>query len=347
MVRGLHRVLPPEGIIFELRDEPPYDGATLDALRRARREGYHFALDNVHSPSQVEESPLFPLCSLVKVDFKATPLETVATIVSRVKDARSDVLVAGEKVESAEQYSVAVDSGVELFQGYYFARPDLLRKSARPTSSMAVMALLAETQRPDISIDHLEQVVGGDPSLAYRVLAVVNSSAFGLDRRVESLRHAIVLLGINHVRHLAVLLAMSTTRDGNEELIRLGATRARLLSRIASQPADASAAFLVGLLSVTDAIYRTPISELIDELPVSASIAAALVDGEGTLGTLLAVARACEQADTDRVEQLMPGAAAPIWEEYRRAVEWSDSICETFGSLPSGQFHRLRSLISH
>lgn len=344
ILRGLHRVLPPEGIILELREGDGFDGETMDALQRARREGYHFALDNVSSIDQIYRSRAMSLCSLVKIDFQTTPSDSLASIVAQIKRVKPDMMVVGEKVETGAQHALAVEAGFDLFQGYYFARPDILRKSARPANALAVMALVAETQRQDVSIDRLEQVVGGDPSLAYRVLAVVNSSAFGLDRRVESLRHAIVLLGINQVRHLAILLAMTATKDASEELIKLGATRARLLSRLVSHHDASSGAFTVGLLSVTDALYRTPMEEILQDLPVSEPIQAALLHGEGEYGQLLEVAVACEQADTARIAELVIDDPADVADEYRAAVEWADEICSHMASRPSATAERMRTL---
>ena len=344
IARGLHRVLPPEGIILELREGGGFDAETTDALLRARREGYHFALDNVATLDQINRSRAISMCSLVKIDFSRAPLEMLPMFVEQVKRIKPDIMVVGEKVETAGQYAVAVDAGFDLFQGYYFARPDILRKSSRPANALAVMALVAETQRHDVSIDRLEDVVGGDPTLAYRVLAVVNSSAFGLDRRVESLRHAIVLLGINQVRHLAILMAMTATKDASEELIKLGASRARLLSRLASRHDQSSGAFTVGLLSVTDALYRTPMEDLMNELPVTEAIKAALLDGEGEYGTLLKVALACEHADVEAIEELMPGDAPHIVEAYRHAVEWADEICSHVAGRPSVSAERMRTL---
>jgi EAL and modified HD-GYP domain-containing signal transduction protein len=344
ILRGLHRVLPPEGIILELREGHGFDGETMDALARAKREGYHFALDNVSSIDQVTRSRVLQLCSLVKIDMSSTSIDMVPRIVDQVRAIKRDVMVVGEKVETAAQHAFGVEAGLDLFQGYYFARPDILRKAARPANALAVMALVAETQRQDVSIDRLEQVVGGDPTLAYRVLAVVNSSAFGLDRRVESLRHAIVLLGINQVRHLAILLAMSATRDASEELIKLGATRARLLSKLVDRSDASSGAFTVGLLSVTDALYRTPMEELLVELPVSEPIAKALVEGEGEYGRLLEVAKSCEVLDIERIEALLPGQAHHVVGEYRNAVEWADEICSHLAARPSKSIERMKTL---
>lgn len=346
VARGLHRVLPPEGIILELREGDGFDGETMDALHRAKRDGYHFALDNVGNLDDINRSRVLTLCSLVKIDVSVAAAESLGAMVQQVKRVKPDVLVVGEKVETAGQYALAAEVGFDLFQGYYFARPDILRKSARPANSLAVLALVAEAQRQDVSVDRLEQVIGGDASLAYRVLAVVNSSAFGLDRRVDSLRHAIVLLGITQVRHLAVLLAMSATKDASEELIKLGAARARLVSRLVGRSDDSSGAFTVGLLSVTDALYRTPMDELLQELPVAEPIARALLEGTGEYGRLLEVARACEHADVERIDELLPGQAHRVVDEYREAVEWADEICAHMTMRPSRSVERMRKLVT-
>ena len=145
--------------------------------------------------------------------------------------------------------------GFDLYQGYFFAEPEVLTTMARPSGSSAALGLMAEIQRHDLDIARAEELVSSDVTLAYRLLSVVNSSAFGLNRRVESLRHAIVLLGLNQVRHLATLLALSSSSAVDEELIALGAVRARLAASLIEFPDLRDGAFTAGLLSVTDAIF--------------------------------------------------------------------------------------------
>jgi EAL and modified HD-GYP domain-containing signal transduction protein len=322
---GMHRALPPEGIIIELREDIRHGDDVIDALGMARRDGYHFALDNVRSLDAVRTSSFLPLVSMVKIEMSVTDDRELDALVDHLRANRPQVLLVAEKVESMAQYTRALDAGFDLFEGYYFARPELLSRAARPSNAASTMSLLAEMQRDDISVDRIEELVGSDPSLAYRLLAVVNSSAFGLDRRVESLRHAIVLLGIGQVRYLATLLALSTSKDASEELIALGAMRGRLASELATADTR-SGAFTVGLLSVTDALYQTPMDVLLEDLPVSASIRDALLDGTGTYGTVLELVRACEDADVNRINELAPGRMEEIRERYAEAAQWADRL---------------------
>lgn len=335
VIAGLHRTLPPEGVVIELNDVSDLDGQAIDAIKRAHREGYHFAFDSVTTWSTLEQSAAFELVSLVKVDI-TTPRAELELIVERVRDLRPGVLLVAEKVESPAQYDLCSTLGFDLFQGFYFARPELMNRTARPANVTTTLTLLAEIQRTDVDIARVEELVGSDATIAYRLLAVVNSSAFGLDRRAESLRHAIILLGVTQVRNMAVLLALSSSRSSSEELITVGATRARLASQITMDPDLRSSAFTVGVLSVADALYETPMDVLLDELPVSAPIKAALIDGTGPLGDILAVVMACETADIDEIERLAPGRVDELRQAYQEAVAWADALRGQVASRRSG-----------
>ena len=326
IISGMHRALPPEGIIIELLEDGTYDGQTVDALTRARRDGYHFALDNITSEDALRSSRVLHLVSMVKIEVSNVSDSDVGRLAEWLRAAHPGTLLVAEKVETMEQYTRSFDAGFDLFEGFFFARPEVLRRASRPANLSATMSLMAEMQRSDIDLGRVEELVGSDPSLAYRLLAVVNSSAFGLDRRVDSLRHAIVLLGVNQVRHLATLIALSADKDSNDELVAIGAVRARLASSIVPSPDMRSAAFTVGLLSVTDALYQTPMDQLLDDLPVSSEIREALLDGSGPYGLALAAARACERADIERLEELVPGRIEEVQEAYASAIEWTEAL---------------------
>ena len=340
VVSGLHRAMPPEGIIFEIREATPFDGPTYDALVRARADGYHFALDNVTRLADLVGSRLLPHASIVKIELRNALEEEIPRLIDVARERAPGVLVAAEKVETSADFARCLDFGFDLFQGYFFAQPEVLKRPARPANVATAMALLAEMQRTDIDIDRTVELVGSDPSLTFRLMAIANSSAFGLDRRVDSLRHTIILLGLGQVRRMAGLIALSTAADASEELITLGATRARMISSLVTGGAASSIGFTVGLLSVTDAIYHTPMPELVGELPVSAEIASALVDGEGELGRALDIVRACETGDVARLVELDAGSFEQLRLMYAEAIEWADDLRAQIVT-PTARTHQL------
>ncbi|WP_420452486.1 EAL and HDOD domain-containing protein [Ilumatobacter sp.] len=323
---GIFRALPPEGVILEIdvrRLREAHDPSVVD---EARASGYAMALDHIGSIDDVVGNPHLRSASLVKIDVTAVDDPELSEIVAHMRDAAPNVLLLADGVQTMETFARCEDAGFDLFQGFFFSEPEVLSKEMRPTGSAAAIKLVAEMQSSDLGVDRAEQLVASDPTLAYRLLSVVNSSAFGLDRQVDSLRHAIVLLGMTQVRNLAVLLTISTSSSASEELIALGATRARFAAGMQSTRERSDRAFTVGLLSVSDAIFATPMSELVEHLPVAEEISDALVHGSGELGSTLALARACESSDVEALNELRPDGAGEVMAAYLEATAWADEI---------------------
>jgi len=196
----------------------------------------------------------------------------------------------------------------------------VLSRKGRSVTSTAAIALLVEVQRPDVSLKRLEELVIADPTLAYRLLALVNSSAVGLSTRVESVYHALVLLGVERVRQMATLITMANRSKGNEEVLLLAATRAHMARALIDVPELTNAAYTAGLLSVIDVLFRVAMEELVTELPLAPMVADALCNGSGPIGELLQALEAYERVDLARLEVLRPGELARFITVYREGA---------------------------
>jgi EAL and modified HD-GYP domain-containing signal transduction protein len=186
--------------------------------------------------------------------------------------------------------------------------------------------LLAEVSRTDVDIARIESLISSDPSLAYSLLRLVNSSSFGLNVRVESIRQAIVLLGLVQVRQLAVLLTMAKNSVAtSEEIIVLASIRAHMAQQLAPE-AIAPLAFTTGLLSVIDTVLGTPMDELVSGLPLPVEVKDALLAGKGPIGEVMDVVYAFERADVTAVEQMRPGQADRMREIYASSVAWAEEV---------------------
>ena len=64
-----------------------------------------------------------------------------------------------------------------------------------PQCSAAVIDQILAGMQAECSLEHLERLVRQDPVLVYRLLALVNSAAYGLRHEIQSLRHALMMLG--------------------------------------------------------------------------------------------------------------------------------------------------------
>lgn len=309
VIHGLHRAMPPEGMIIEIREETPFDDDTITALQQARYDGYHFTLDNVSRLGDLERSQLLPLASIVKIELTTTHDAEIPRLIDVARERSPGIQVVAEKVESVADFKRCVDHGFDLFQGYYIAKPELLRRPARPAGTRSAAALhdsLVSHGR-GIDVGALESIMASDPSLAFRLLTAVNANAFGLDRSVHSLDQAMSLLGPEKLRCLAELIASSGDTIDDDIHITRGAVRARMAAELLAGTDQAGSGVTVALLSTTDLLYGAPIAELLAELPVTDEIVGALLHGRGQLGETLDVIRACERNDIALLDELAPG----------------------------------------
>jgi EAL and modified HD-GYP domain-containing signal transduction protein len=279
----------------------------VDALQQARYDGYHFALDNVSRLGDLERSRLLPLASIVKIELTTAHDAEIERLIAVARERSPGTLVVAEKVESVADFKRCVEHGFDLFQGYFIAQPELLRRPARPTWSRSAAALHRTLGGDALDIDGLETIVTGDPSLAFRLLAAVNASAFGLDCSVGSLDQAMGLLGPEKLRCLTELIATSADTIDDDGNIRRGAVRAHMAAELLAGTEHQGGGITVALLSTTDSLYGAAIGELLDELPVSDEIVSALLHGHGPLGVALDVIRACEHDDLATLDDLAPG----------------------------------------
>jgi EAL and modified HD-GYP domain-containing signal transduction protein len=208
-----------------------------------------------------------------------------------------------------------------------------MEHGSRPIGHLAALALMVAVHDPSISIDELADLANADPALAYHLIRLVNASAFGLRDTIESVRHAIVLLGIAHVRQLATVLTMAGSSTDNPELIRLAVGRAHMARHLLANRPEAESAFTAGLLSVIDVVFHAPMSDLVDELPVTAEIRTALLDKPGTIGHVLRLIRAHEQVDLPELRRFGTLGVESVTTAYMRGTDSAAALNEQLGML--------------
>lgn len=319
-------ILPPERTVIEVLEDILLDDSIVATVREAHAAGMRFALDDVIDLDRSGIENIAPYISVVKLDVLGIAPDQLGRISRLSRKAFPHAQLLAEKVEDLAMYEECLDLGFDLFQGYYFAKPETLARQSRPTNVMAAMLLLTEVSRSDVDIARIESVISSDPSLAYSLLRMVNSSSFGLNVRVESIRQAIVLLGLVQVRQLAVLLTMARNSVAtSEEIIVLASIRAQMAQQLAPEQL-APLAFTTGLLSVIDTVLGTPMDELISGLPLPAEVKEALLTGGGPIGALMDVVYAFERADIEAVERMRPGQSDRMREIYATSVAWAEEV---------------------
>ncbi|WP_213805521.1 HDOD domain-containing protein [Granulicella sp. dw_53] len=289
--------LPPEVTVVEVLETVEVDEELVGACVKLKKMGYQIALDD-YVPGGGSDR-LIELANYVKLDYRACGPEQLRQIQRYLEGA--EVALVAEKVETAEEFERARDAGYLYFQGYFFARPTILHSREIPPNLVIYMQLLSAISRPQMDLREIERLVMAETSLCYRVLRVVNSVAVGLRYEVTSVRQALLLLGEDPLRRLlSIATATSLWKRYNvsSELILLALQRARfceLLAPLCGQPGGEQ--YLIGLISVVDAILQVPMEQVLKMLPLRGEAAGVLLGQDGPAGASLKLIQAYERQD--------------------------------------------------
>jgi c-di-GMP-related signal transduction protein len=329
LLRHYVSLFPPKAVVVEILETIKPDQEVLEACRRLKQEGYTIALDDfIDSPAW---APLVALADIIKVDFRFTGRLEQQALVTRF--AGKNIRMLAEKVETQEEYTAGMQMGYSLFQGYFFCRPEMMQHGDLPSSKLTYLELLRAATAPEFEVQKLALKIKHEPSLTFRLLRYLNSAAFGLRSEIHSIAHALSLLGERELRKWIAVVSVGVLADGKpDELMTVPLVRGRfceLLAPLAGMAVHANDLFLMGLLSVMDAILDQPLDSILAELPVRREIKDALQAQTGLYWQLLALAIAHERADWEKVGMLV--SETGMKEEqvsalYLSAVDWATAL---------------------
>ncbi|NOY62201.1 MAG: HDOD domain-containing protein [Gammaproteobacteria bacterium] len=308
-------------IVLEVLEDIEVDDVLIEALRDLSQRGYRIALDDFIYHERLR--PLVEVADLIKIDVLAMDRDTVKRHVTELRE--YDVELLAEKVETQDELDFCRQLGFDYFQGYFLCHPNIIKGKRLPVGRASVLHLLAQLQDPNVDIDSLEEIISSDLSLSYRLLRYINSAFFALPKRVESIRSAVVYLGVRTIKMWATMSALTGIGENSYELLLTSMIRAKMCEGLAqaTQQAHPETFFTVGLLSALDALLEMPMDEVLAYMPMSDEVAEALTSHSGEAGHALRCALTYEQADWDRAAFLWLRPSV-ITGCYLDAVSWSD-----------------------
>jgi len=296
-------LIEPDRVVLEVPPMPadqsePEDIETfLQTMIGVHKRGFRLAFDE--SVMDVAYANWLPLASFVKVDVTQVPIPRLKTIAKALADQPATQLVA-EKIETLQQFDDALSAGAKLFQGYWFARPILVKgQSIRP--AQAAIIHLINLVRKQASTTEIEEVFKHDPTLSFNLLRFINSAGFGLSCEVTSFRHAVMLLGLKKLfRWAALLMTTSGTAGASPAVGHAAVVRGRLMELLAAEllpHEECDNAFVVGIFSLLDTMLGIPLKEALESISLPQSVTDALLRGQGVLAPFLQLTLACENAN--------------------------------------------------
>ncbi|MDG9669178.1 HDOD domain-containing protein [Hahella sp. CR1] len=318
---------PKDLLVIEILESVEPTKEICEAVARLAKRGYTIALDDydLHSKQEV----LLEYASIVKLEFPAIEKGAFKGFVDKIRK-RKKVRLLAEKIETHDDFEFCLNNGCELFQGYFFSKPEIVTGRKMPQSKLAVLRLIAMVQNPDASFDQIVKTIASDPPLSVKLLQLINSISFRRPQPIDSIHKAAVLLGLEQLRAWVMLLALSGIEDKPKALIVIALIRARMCEQIAAtiEPDKRDTYFTIGLFSTLDAFFDRTIEEILSKLPLSTMVIDALLRGEGKAGLALITVRLYERCDMQNIpwaqlEELGLNGPA-ISKLYRDSIVWAD-----------------------
>jgi len=320
-------LLPSEQTVIEILETVTADDEVVATCQRLKQAGYVIALDDfgVNDPRE----SLTALADIIKVDIRDTSAADAAAMVKRYVPRHCRMLA--EKVETREEFIAAKKAGFLYFQGYFFRRPETLTAHEIPANRINYLRMLTEVSKPELDVREIENVIKCEASLCYRLLRYLNSAAFGFAIEINSVRHALAILGEREVRRWIRLVATLGAGQGkNSELVLSALVRARFCELLAPKiPHGNSDLFLMGLLSMMDVILEISMPQVLDHVAIDQETRSVLLGGASPLRSFYQLMLAQESGEWKTAAELTAQLhlnESEVAEGYWHAMEWARQV---------------------
>ena len=319
--------LPNDKVILEVLESVEPTPEVLKRLQELKQAGYKFALDDVANENDAVTA-LRPLMDVIKVDIKQIERSRLPALARNLRNPNQKLLA--EKVETVEEFRECMDLGFEYFQGYYFARPVILSGKKIAPSQLSIMHLLDLLNR-DADQREVERSVKHDPLISLNLLRLVNTPAVGARFRINSVGHALIVLGRRQLQRWLQILLYVKGAEFDSPLLQMATTRGKTMELVMGQvrPAERVAAdigFTVGIMSLMDALFSVRMGEILDCVNVLDEVRDALLHREGDYGDVLRlielIERAQEGQELTGILHKLDLAPSALYALQREAFEW-------------------------
>ena len=235
------------------------------------------------------------------------------------------------EIETEEEFRRALQLRYDYFQGYFFRRPEIMKTHDMPANQMNFLRMLQAVSRPELNFDELEKLVKAEAAVAYRLLRYLNSPMFSFQNEIHSVRHGLSILGERDIRRWVRLVAAVSAAQGRpSDLLLAALVRGRfgeLLTPLVQH--GESDLFLLGLLSLIDAMLEMPMTEVLEKIPLDHATKAVLLGEPSELGPVFQLMLAHESAEWEAAGELSARLhldSEQVAADYWQAQQWAREV---------------------
>lgn len=327
IINGYVEVLPKEKFIIEVLEDSKPDAELISSLITLKKSGYSFALDDVDESVMNIWFDYIWLFDYIKVDIRGFKNEHLNVLLNLKSD---DCVLLAEKVETELEFDLYLKFGFELFQGFFFEKPKVIKSNKIEYANTEVFEILLEVIKNDSDLYRIEGFFNRNPQLALGLLRYVNILG-KTSSPISSIKHALVYLGLNDLKKFILILCSSNLNNKlNYDVYAQVLNKAKFCEEMMGliSVKDKTSAFLCGMLSLSNVYFSRDIKDIINQLPISNIIKDAILEFKGELGLVLNLANLYQDGELDKVEAILNKnrleiKLIDIIQSYKNAVEWN------------------------
>ncbi len=323
-----------EKLIVEVLETVQVDDSVVAACKILKESGYILALDDFVFENLTIFNRILPYVDIIKVDFQETSFCNAKKIILKNLANKNKTFLA-EKVETHEEYKLALELGFELFQGYFFQRPHIILGKDIESYKISHMQMIKEVNETH-DFDKMSEIVSHDVALSYKLLRLINSPFYGRGSKIKSTKQALVMLGLDEIKKwITFLMLRESSKDKPDEIMRVSLIRgkfAEILAENLNLKDRKSEIFLMGLFSTLDAILDKPLEEVIKYLPLEKDIISAYNKESNSIFTkILKLIQLYERGSWSEGDQMANECNLDLFavnKGYLDATNWADDVMD-------------------
>ncbi len=313
---------PRNKIVIEVLENVEVTSRLIKSLTLLKKKGYVIALDDYIFAPELEVLEQFS--DIIKVDLLDVELPKLEAHIERLK--HQGICLLAEKVETQAQYEYCQSLGFDYFQGYFFAKPNIIEGKRLPNNKLSLLDLLAKVYDPDIDMSVLSEIIAKDMGLSQKLLRFLSETASN-KQSIESIHDAVLRFGLRRLQSWTSMLVLSGVEDKPIELFVTALIRAKFCELLGERLGGASkdAYFIVGLFSCLDAVMDAKLSDLVQKLGLEGEIQQGILEHKGKLGCALKIVKALErgQVGFDIPEGV---SATDLSHFYLQAMQFAEQL---------------------
>lgn len=323
------QIMPPQTTVLMLKQDDLLDADNATLVASLREQGFGLALHDADPAFLASNEALLSLVTRVQLVAGHPDLAAISKLGKYRKPPFSVVV---DQCPDWPAFDACASLGLNGFFQNLCIKPHKLGLTKEMSLQTVLILQLMQMVQENADVRHLEKILQRDATLSYKLFQYINSARFGMEVEVQSLRHAVTMLGYKPLfRWLSLLLATTSTTGFSPALLKTAIVRGRfaeLLGQGLLSRSEAENLFLVGMFSLLDQLLGIPIEAILSEILLPETIAQALLSREGVYGPFLALTEACEQADgcaSDIADGLFM-TTTRVNQAHVSALAWAQSL---------------------